>query len=127
MNSPSQPTTGISANSQPEVSATPKFVAGTNITFVNEGKEVMAASGANIRVKAIENGIDLYTLMGKMMNCGGYGQCGTCVIAVTQGLENLSPRTDIETRRFKNKPDNYRLACQSTLQGPVSVVTKPKQ
>ncbi|NJN48909.1 MAG: (2Fe-2S)-binding protein, partial [Alkalinema sp. RL_2_19] len=105
---------------------TSKFVAGTAINFVNEGKEVMASSGANMRVKAVENGIDLYTVMGKMMNCGGYGQCGTCVVEVVEGLEHLSPRTAIEEKRFKNKPDNYRLACQSMVNGPVSVKTKPK-
>ncbi len=106
---------------------TPKFVAGTNITFVNEGQEIIASGGANLRVKAVENGIDLYTLMGKMMNCGGYGQCGTCVVEVVAGLENLEPRTAIEVKRFKHKPDNYRLACQSIVQGPVSIVTKPKK
>jgi len=49
------------------------------IKFLEEGKEVVAADGANLRYKAMENGIDIYTLVGKMMNCGGYGQCGTCV------------------------------------------------
>jgi len=42
-----------------------------NIKFVNEGKEVIAADGANLREKALQNGIDIYTFMGKMMNCGG--------------------------------------------------------
>jgi ferredoxin len=125
MNSQQQPATDFSASS--ETPATPKFVPGTNIKFVNEGQEVMAASGANMRIKAIENGIDLYSLMGKMMNCGGYGQCGTCVVAVTEGMENLSPRTEVEQKRFKNKPDNYRLACQTMVNGPVSVITKPKK
>lgn len=98
----------------------------TSITFENEGKEVVASSGANLRIKAIENGIDLYTLMGKMMNCGGYGQCGTCVVEIVEGLEHLSPRTAIEERRFRNKPENYRLACQVTLTGgAVTVRTKP--
>jgi ferredoxin len=129
MDSQPQPSTVVSANLTPESTpaTTPKFVAGTNIKFVKENQEVMASSGANVRIKAIENGIDLYTMMGKMMNCGGYGQCGTCVVEVVEGLENLSPRTDVENRRFKNKPDNYRLACQSLVQGPVSVVTKPKK
>lgn len=107
--------------------STPKFVPGTAINFVNEGKAVTASSGANLRIKAIENGIDLYTIMGKMMNCGGYGQCGTCVVEVVEGMENLSPRTAVEERRFKNKPATYRLACQTTVNGPVSVVTKPKK
>ncbi len=105
----------------------PKFIAGTHIKFVNEGQEVIASGGANLRVKAVENNIDLYTMMGKMMNCGGFGQCGTCVVEVVEGGENLTPRTAVEIKRFKNKPDNYRLACQSIVNGPVSVVTKPKK
>jgi ferredoxin len=108
-------------------SQTPKFVSGTGINFVHEGKEVVASSGANLRIKAIENGIDLYTLMGKMMNCGGYGQCGTCVVEVVEGMENLSERTEVEQRRFKSKPDTYRLACQTQVYGPVTIRTKPKK
>ena len=88
----------------------------TSIKFVKEEREAIVANGANLRLKALENGIDLYTLMGKMMNCGGYGQCGTCVVEVVEGLEN---------RKLKRKPDNYRLACQTLVNGPVSVVTKP--
>jgi ferredoxin len=96
-----------------------------NIKFVKEEKEVIAANGANLRLKAVENGIDIYKLFGKMTNCGGYGQCGTCVVEIVEGLENLSPRTDFENRKLKKKPDNYRLACQTLVHGPVSVVTKP--
>ena len=99
-----------------------KFVSGSN---ENESTEVIAADGANLRLKAIENRVDLYNFMGKMMNCGGYGQCGTCVVEVLEGLDNLSPRTDVENRFLKRKPDNYRLACQTLANGPVTVKTKP--
>jgi ferredoxin len=98
----------------------------TTIKFVKENREVVVANGANLRFKALENGIDLYTLMGKMMNCGGYGQCGTCLVEIIEGIENLSPRTDTEDRKLKKKPANYRLACQTLVNGPVSVNTKPK-
>ncbi len=96
-----------------------------NIKFVKENTEVIAADGANLRIKAMENGVDIYTFRGKMMNCGGYGQCGTCIVDIAEGIENLSPRTDVENRKLKKKPDTYRLACQSMVNGPVSVVTKP--
>lgn len=96
-----------------------------NINFVKENQEVIAADGANLREKAIQNRIDIYTFTGKMMNCGGYGQCGTCVVEIVEGRENLSPRTDFETRKLKKKPDSYRLACQTIVNGPVSVKTKP--
>lgn len=97
-----------------------------NITFVNENREVVAADGANLREKAVQNGVDLYTLKGKMMNCGGYGQCGTCIVEIVEGLENASPRTDFEARKLKRKPETYRLACQTLVNGPVSVKTKPR-
>ena len=96
-----------------------------NIKFVKENKEVIAADGANLRLKAMENSIDIYKLIGKMTNCGGNGQCGTCIVEIVEGMENLSPRTDVENKKFRKKPDNYRLACQTLVNGPVSVVTKP--
>ncbi len=95
------------------------------IKFLEEDKEVVAADGANLRFKAMENGIDLYTLFGKMMNCGGYGQCGTCVVEIVEGLENVSPKTTVEERKLKKRPDNCRLACQTTVHGPITVKTKP--
>ena len=97
-----------------------------NIKFVNENQEVIAANGANLREKALQNKIDLYTFKGKMMNCGGYGQCGTCIVEIVDGMENLSPPTEVEKRKLKKKPDSYRLACQVLVNGPVSVKTKPQ-
>ncbi len=91
------------------------------------GKEVVAADGANLRYKAMENNVDLYTFAGKMMNCGGYGQCGTCLVEVVEGAENLSPRTSVEEKKLRKRPDTYRLACQTMVNGPVTVRTKPKK
>lgn len=96
-----------------------------NIKFVQENKEVIAADGANLRLKAIENGVDIYKFFGKLTNCGGAGQCGTCIVEIVEGIENLSTPTDVENRMLKKKPANYRLACQTLVNGPVSVVTKP--
>lgn len=98
-----------------------------NIKFEQENQEIIAADGANLRIKALENRIDLYTFTGKMMNCGGYGQCGTCVVEVVEGLENLSPRTEVEEKKLKKKPPSYRLACQTMVNGPVTIKTKPKR
>lgn len=97
------------------------------IKFVDEGKEVIAADGANLRLKALENNVDLYTFSGKLMNCGGYGQCGTCIVEVVEGMENLSPRTEAEEQKLRKRPDSYRLACQTLVNGPVSVRTKPQK
>jgi len=95
------------------------------ITFVKENKELVVAQGANLREKALENRIDIYTLKGKLTNCGGYGQCGTCLVEIAEGIENLSPKTDFEIKKLRKKPENYRLACQTIVNGPIKVITKP--
>jgi ferredoxin len=95
------------------------------IKFVKENKEVIVATGANLRQKSLENSIDIYTFKGKMMNCGGYGQCGLCVVEIAEGMDNLSPRTDVENRKLRKKPATYRLACQTLVNGSASVKTKP--
>jgi ferredoxin len=95
------------------------------VKFTQEEKEFLVAPGANLRQKAIEHGIDIYTFKGKLMNCGGYGQCGTCVVNILEGGEHLSPRTDFENRKLKRKPETFRLACQTLVNGSITVQTKP--
>lgn len=112
----------MTAKSQEKTTGNPTM---TTIKFLKENQELVVADGANLRLKALENRIDLYTLTGKMMNCGGYGQCGTCIVEVTEGMDNLSPRTEVENRKLKKKPENYRLACQTLVHGSVSIKTKP--
>lgn len=95
------------------------------IKFVKEDKEVEASFGSNLRFKAQENNIDIYTLMGKLTQCGGYGQCGTCVVDIVSGMQNLSPRTAVEEKMLRKRPSSCRLACQTIVNGDVSVETKP--
>jgi ferredoxin len=97
----------------------------TTIRFVKESKDVVAAEGANLRLKALEAQIDIYKLVAKVMNCGGVGQCGTCVVEIVAGSEHLSERTAAEERHLRKKPETYRLACQTKVMGDVSVKTKP--
>lgn len=104
------------------------------IKFVNAAeavdKTVVTVGSANLRIKAIENGVDIYKLVGKLTNCGGIGQCGTCVVEVLSGMEQLSPRSAFEERKLKRKPASYRLACQALVsdgpgEGIIEVQTKP--
>jgi len=44
------------------------------------------------------------------------GVCGTCVIEVTEGMENLSEFTE-EEEDFLGDLDNERLACQCKIKG----------
>ena len=97
------------------------------IRFEQEGQQVGCIEGANLRKAAVDAGINPYKGLNNLNNCGGVGQCGTCVVEVVAGAENLSPRTAVEERKLKKWPANCRLACQTLVNGPVTVVTKPKR
>ncbi len=79
----------------------------------------------NLRLKAIESGVDIYKGITKLLNCRGNGKCGTCIVEITAGAENLSPRTLVEKQKLKKKPTSDRLACQTLVKGNVAVKTKP--
>ena len=76
---------------------------------------------------------ELYDTWGKMMNCGGTGQCGTCVVRVLEGADLLTERNDAEVRHLGSggTRDAFRLACQveprSGAQGRCVVEMKPKK
>ncbi|WP_299489071.1 2Fe-2S iron-sulfur cluster-binding protein [Acaryochloris sp. IP29b_bin.137] len=97
----------------------------SRIRFVNEDQEIEVTEEDDLRSVALDSKIDLYTFKGKLMNCGGYGQCGTCIIEVVEGMDNLSPRTPVENVKLKRKPETFRLACQTLVLGPASIKTKP--
>ena len=64
---------------------------------------------------------------GKLGNCGGAGQCSTCFISVEGGSKNsLSPLTSVEEAKLKNRPDNWRLACQTLIKSSAVILTKPQ-
>ncbi len=97
------------------------------IRFVREGRDVKCLSGENLRAVALREGIELYGFKGKIGNCGGCGQCITCFIAVEGGNKSaLSPMTEVEKIKLKNRPENWRLACQAVIQSSLLVLTKPQ-
>ncbi|CAM6097750.1 unnamed protein product [Calypogeia fissa] len=75
-----------------------------------------AVSGEkNLRKFMLENKLELYTFHGKVMNCGGGGSCGTCIVEILEGQELLSERTDVEYNYLKKNPESWRLACQTIV------------
>lgn len=84
--------------------------------------------GSNLRKVLLENKIDVYTLRGKLTNCGGGGQCGTCIVDIKEGSFNTNPRGMRETRLFESKqmPSTWRLSCCTLVEGPLTVGTKPQ-
>ena len=83
--------------------------------------------GENLREVALRENIELYGLKGKLGNCGGCGQCITCFVDV-EGASDLalSPRTSVEERKLRGRPQTWRLACQSLVQQSLVVLTRPQ-
>ncbi|KZV14108.1 hypothetical protein F511_44422 [Dorcoceras hygrometricum] len=61
-----------------------------------------AVSGEKLlRNIMLDNKIELYAAYGKVMNCGGGGSCGTCIVEIIDGKELLNERTNAELRYLK--------------------------
>ena len=55
--------------------------------------------------------------------CGGQGKCTTCRVSVREGLKNCNPRNEAEQSMANklNFPPEIRLACQTKIQGDISI------
>ena len=73
----------------------------------NEDEEIELVDGASIKSICEENGVPFAC---------EEGVCGTCVITVKEGMENLSPFTE-EELDFLGEQDVERLACQCKIRG----------
>ena len=99
----------------------------TTIRFIREGKDIQCNPGENLRELVIREQLQLYGLKGILGNCGGAGQCSTCFVSVEGGTKNsLSPLTPVEEEKLKNRPDNWRLACQTLIKSSAVILTKPQ-
>ena len=116
------------------------------VKFIKENKEIDVPHGANLRQEAIKAGINVHqgvngfgATLNKILNCHGLGQCGTCRVLITKGMENTSPMGVMEKFRFYNPvPDplpcmafignenTMRLACRTQVLGDIEVETGPQ-
>ncbi len=124
------------------------------IKFIKEKKEIEVPRGANLRAEAIKAGIhvncalsgisdgfDKFTeKVSQVLNCHGFGMCGTCRVKITAGMENTSPLSVREKLKFKYLPvpdpipclayigneQTMRLACTTRVNGDITVETKPE-
>ena len=67
------------------------------VKFVKEKKEIQVPEGTNLRRAALDAGVNLYNginglgaSINKVFNCHGFGLCGTCLVTISKGMENLS-------------------------------------
>mmetsp|Transcript_25704 Transcript_25704/g.59625 ORF Transcript_25704/g.59625 Transcript_25704/m.59625 type:complete len:143 (-) Transcript_25704:297-725(-) len=94
------------------------------VTISNAGKEFEMEQGDILRSGMQASGNEVYyTMKGKLFNCNGGGQCGTCKVEVQNG--NVSGRTDAENKLLANDPPTFRLACQTLVNGPCTIRNKP--
>ena len=84
-------------------------------------------TGTILRTALLDNKVEVYTFKGKMMNCGGVGQCNYCTVRIADGMDSLSERTPGEEKFLKKKPADYRLACQAFVNGDATVEALPGQ
>ena len=101
------------------------------ITFASEKKEIQVPAGANLRTEALRAGVQLYPGIHKLLNCHGLGQCGSCRVLITKGMENTSRKGFLESARLAvslaaiGNEETMRLACQTRVNGDITVETKP--
>ncbi|MCB0546126.1 MAG: 2Fe-2S iron-sulfur cluster binding domain-containing protein [Phaeodactylibacter sp.] len=58
-----------------------------------------------------------------MQECGGHGRCTTCRVKILEGLQNVTPRNELENRMALRRgwDPSVRLACQARVKGPVKL------
>jgi ferredoxin len=103
------------------------------VNFVNEKKQLQVPEGANLRKEALKAGVEIYPPLHRLplTHCPGIGQCGTCRVLITKGMENASPMGFLEKLRLKyafayiGHEDTMRLSCQVRVDGDMDVVTRP--
>lgn len=83
------------------------------LIFEDSGEEITLEEGAPIQEACEDEGVPFACTE---------GVCGTCVIEVTEGMENLSSPTQEEEDFLGEDTCNERLACQCKIkQGNVRI------
>ena len=86
------------------------------VVFKSDGKTVEVPVGASLTQIAEDSGA------GIVFSCKA-GVCGSCLVNVLRGMDNLSQKTDVEKATLDGlaaKP-NQRLACQVIVKGDVEI------
>jgi len=89
--------------------------------------EVEVSTDQDMRSALLAAGIDVYTLRGKLTNCGGGASCGTCKVDVVEGGALCNGVSGREDRKLNGQPESWRLACSLQVFGDgVTIQTKPQ-
>merc|ERR1719453_2253971 len=87
-----------------------------------------APAGANLRMEFLRRGLpkeeiyDSQTMRFDAIgnagsNCGGEGSCGTCLVAITQGFDLVSPAAGTEAKALakQGRPTRWRWSCRTVV------------
>ena len=124
------------------------------VKFVKENKEIEVPEGSNLRQEALKAGINVHqgvngfgAGINRFMNCKGYGQCGTCRVLITKGMENTNKMGAGVSARLKYPiptpmaplaldplpamayvgfEETMRLSCKTMVNGDIEVETGPE-
>uniref|UniRef100_A0A7S4WAH3 2Fe-2S ferredoxin-type domain-containing protein n=1 Tax=Alexandrium monilatum TaxID=311494 RepID=A0A7S4WAH3_9DINO len=99
------------------------------ITVLEEGQPVQRIScppGGNLRKALLSSGFQVYQELRQVFNCNANQLCGTCVLNVLEGNDNLTVKSVNEKRAMAANPPGFRLCCNIDVYGDVVVQLKPK-
>lgn len=90
---------------------------------MREDKTVECKSGGNLRKLALLSGIRIYPGIFQLLNCRGFGMCGTCKVEIepTEGAQPKPWKLREKMRGFCK--GNERLSCQVKVVSDINVKT----
>ncbi|CAB1108615.1 unnamed protein product [Ectocarpus sp. CCAP 1310/34] len=118
------PSAAAPAATEAPEAPTPAVAMGVPCELTVGGVTLEAKTGDNLRKTLLAGKVEVYDMVGKMTNCNGGGQCGTCVVEIVEA-EGWDPRSEWEAGKLKGRPESQRLSCQTIIQGDATIVTKP--
>jgi ferredoxin, 2Fe-2S len=87
------------------------------ISFVKNKPALEVNRGTNLMRALLDANIPVAS------SCHGDGVCCKCVITVVQGIENLSPRNQVELELMERNPlpPEKRVSCQTLVLGDIQI------
>jgi ferredoxin len=101
-------------------------------------RTLSALAGENLRKLLLRNQISMYDRKTKRFDqpfstgdCAGEGICGTCLVAVKEGMDLLNEAHGDELLVTKNRPLSWRAACRVVVgadnkPGTIKIVLRPQ-
>merc|ERR1712194_308080 len=98
------------------------------ITVLEEGQPaqiIKAKPGSNLRKNLVDNDFQIYAYRAAF-NCNARQLCGTCIVDVMDGEENMTVKSINEKKAMASNPSGFRLCCNIDVYGDTTVRLRPK-